>query len=125
MINTPYRTYRGDTSLTNRVFEAIRDNPGISNKELYTLFKEEFSPSSVMRAVENLRINRHQVVNRGTGQKSGSRRTAWYVVEIEDESIEPYYKLADDILNSMKGLRFGEKRGYLADRLQEILEEKK
>lgn len=115
MHNSPYRTFRGQKSITTCVFEAIRDNPGITFQELYAIFDGQWSEKSVKRAAENLCHRRHQIVNRG----EIPRQARWYVVETTDH----YLRIADEILEEMIGMTVGEKRGYLADRLAELANE--
>jgi hypothetical protein len=78
---------------------------------------EHYSYTTIRRALDNLRYNRHEIENRGGGS---GRVSAWYVVSQSD----PFVFLADHILEEMRGMTHAMKRKYLAEQLENLADPK-
>lgn len=100
-------------SLTRKVLEHVRSNPGTTRPKLLMELPDFTKPHSVSSILGHL-AKGGVIENRG---RSG-RAARWYPIEIV---VNPKFrKIARDLLNELKNVHHTQREDYLAKRLQEI-----
>lgn len=102
-----------ENSITRKVLEYIKANPGARRRDILEGLPEGVPKGSVSRATQHLSAT-GAIENRGkTG--CGSR---WHAIDISTE--EQYRAIAQDLLNELKEIHHSQRVPLLAKRLQEI-----
>jgi hypothetical protein len=102
-----------DNSLTKKVLEGVRTNPGVSRRALLGLLPGKPNPRSVSTALTIL-ARGGVIENQGRSGLAAS----WFPVIREVDF--RFRKIAIDLLKELKSVHHSQREEFLAQRLQEI-----
>lgn len=105
-------------SLTRKVLESVRKNPGVSRRVLIGSLPGKPNPRSVSTALTIL-ARGGVIENKGRSGLAAS----WFPVIMEVDF--KFRKIAIDLLKEMKGVHHSQREEFLAKRLQEIFGDQK
>lgn len=100
-------------SLTRKVADYVRENPGATRPNILTVLPDGTKPHSVSSILGNL-AKGGVVENRG---KAG-RAAMWFFKDISVKEL--YRKIARQLLDELKDVHHSQREVYLAKRLEEL-----
>lgn len=111
-----HRTYRGGDTLTNRVIEYIRNNPGVKRSQIIQGISYEGPPMTISNTLARLR--KEQVLQHRGGPPQHRQWDA-----IETKTVPMFLEMAKDILEELAEMHPSVRAEHLAQRLEDLLGE--